>query len=90
MLHMVRVVLSNGASLEMPMAWQEPLSRTAQRGPRGAADIVATRFLEVDYTNHERFTGVPSRSARSKLGRRAKFENRFETGASPAQSDSQT
>jgi ribosomal protein L31 len=69
MMHMVRVVLSNGASVYMPMAWQQPLSR---------GNHIPTKFLEVDYLNHENFTGVPSRSSR-RPGRRAKFENKFVT-----------
>jgi ribosomal protein L31 len=74
MMHMVRVVLSNGASIYMPMAWQQPLSR---------GNHIPTRFLEVDSLNHEKFTGVPSRRAR-RLGRRAMFENKFVTTATSA------
>jgi hypothetical protein len=73
MMTMVRVVLSNGASIMMPQAWQLPLS--AARRARAAPP---TKFLDVDYTNHERFTGVPNRRANS-VGRRAKFDNKFVT-----------
>jgi ribosomal protein L31 len=80
MVHMVRIVMSNGASIFVQQSWQEPLSRVIARGKGGEAAVVATKFLEVDRTNHERFTGVPSRSNRDKLGRRAKFENKFVPG----------
>jgi ribosomal protein L31 len=73
MMHMVRVVLSNGASYYRPMAWQLPVSRKGE---------IPTKFLEVDYINHEAYTGVPSRNSR-RLGRRAKFENKFVTSPTP-------
>lgn len=72
MLQLVRVVYSNGASVIQPAPWMVPLS--AGHAP---TDVVATHFLEVDRLNHESITGVASRSARAKLGRRAKFENKF-------------
>jgi ribosomal protein L31 len=75
MMHIVRVVLSNGASYYRPMAWQLPVTRKGE---------IPTKFLEVDYINHEAYTGVPSRNSR-RLGRRAKFENKFVT--SPTSGD---
>jgi ribosomal protein L31 len=71
MMTMVRVVLSNGSSIMLPQAWQQPLSAV---GRKDAA--LLTKFLDVDYTNHERFTGVASRSSK-RVGRRAKFDNKF-------------
>lgn len=66
MMHMVRVVLTNGASVMMPMAWQRPYPGLQ----------ITTKFLEVDYLTHENYTGVPSKSSK-RVGRRARFENRF-------------
>lgn len=68
MAHMVRLVLTNGASILMPMAWQRPYPTLE----------VTTKFLDVDYLTHEKYTGVPSKGKR-KVGRRAAFENRFKT-----------
>lgn len=66
MLHLVRIVLTNGASVMVPMAWQRPYPGLQ----------VTTKFMDVDYLTHEAYTGVPSKSSR-KVGRRAQFENRF-------------
>lgn len=66
MLNVVRIVLSNGASYFVPMAWQRPSAGLA----------VTTKFLDNDYTNSERYTGIPGRSSK-KVGRRARFENKF-------------
>lgn len=66
MMHRVRIVLTNGASVMTLHAWQRPYP---------TLDIT-TKFLEIDYLTHERFTGVPSKGTQ-KIGRRAAFENKF-------------
>lgn len=68
MRHLVRVVLSNGASYMTAMAWRRP----------NPGLEVTTTFLTEDYLNHERFTGVKSK--KKKIGRRAAFENKFNKG----------
>lgn len=90
MMQMVRVVYSNGASAFMPQAWQAPLSAVMRGGKGWEADVVATKFLETDRLNHESITGVASRSNRSKLGRRAKFENKFVADATAAATEART
>lgn len=77
MKHLVRIVLSNGASFTIPQVWQEPLSATLARGPGGAAHVVKTKFLEIDETNAEVVTGKPMRAGRDRLGPKEKFENKF-------------
>lgn len=74
---LVRVVLTNGASINMQLAYQTPYPGVQ----------VTTKFLEVDHLTHENFTGTPSRLSR-KVGQRAKFENKFSGAASSAE-DSQ-
>lgn len=66
MMNLVRVVLSNGASVMMPMAWQRPLSQK---------DKIVTKFTEVDYLNVDR---VGSSRRFKRQGQRAKFENKFQ------------
>lgn len=66
MLHMTRIVLTNGASYMLPMAWQRPT----------AGLQITTKFLDEDYLTHEAYTGKPSKLSK-KVGRRARFENRF-------------
>lgn len=78
MMNMVRVVLSNGASVFMPLAWQRPLSQK---------DKLVTKFTEVDYLNYERVVGAASRN-RSHQGQRTKFENKFVTSTSASKGSS--
>lgn len=66
MLHRVRIVLTNGASYILPMAWHRPYPGLE----------VTTKFMTEDYLTHERFTGVENK-AKAKVGRRARFENKF-------------
>lgn len=66
MMHRVRIVLTNGASVMTEMTWQRPYPGLE----------ITTKFLELDYLTHENFTGIPSKKNR-KIGRRAAFENKF-------------
>ncbi len=61
----MRVVYTNGASVFMPVPWQQP----------GPGLRVTTKFMDVDYMTHENFTGKSSQA--KKVGRRAQFENKF-------------
>lgn len=66
--NIVRLVLANGAVVYTQMAWQ-----------RADPSAIPTRFLEVDMTNHEVFTGVKSKVG-SKTSRREQFEKKFAVG----------
>eukprot|EP00171_Calliarthron_tuberculosum_P012100 IDg12100t1 len=65
MQHLVRIVHTNGSSVIVPISWQQP----------GPGLRITTKFLEVDYLTHEKFTGKPTKA--KKIGRRAQFENKF-------------
>lgn len=66
MMHLVRLVLTNGASVVVPMAWQRPYPGLE----------VTTKFLQIDYFGHDNRTGKLGKTAIGE-GRRAKFENKF-------------
>lgn len=66
MKHLVRVVNTDGSSTIKPMAWQQP----------GPSLKITTLFLSEDHLTNEAYTGAPSK-AKPKVGRRARFENRF-------------
>lgn len=66
MLHLTRLVLTDGSSYMVSTAWQLPKPGLQ----------ITTKILEEDYLTHESYTGKPSKLSK-KLGRRAKFENKF-------------
>lgn len=66
MMHLVRLVLTNGASVIVPMAWQRPYPGLE----------VTTKFLQVDYFGSEGRAGKRGGLA-AEEGRRARFENKF-------------
>lgn len=72
--NLTRIVMSNGAVVWTQMAWQRP-----------DPSAIATKFLEVDITNHETFTGVKSRTS-TKVGQRERFEKKFAVSAESQQS----
>lgn len=78
MMHMVRVVFGNGSSCMMPMAWQRP----------AAGLEVTTKFLDVDFLTVEQFVGAGNRHSR-KVGRRARFENRFGESGETAEKETE-
>ncbi len=65
MQHLVRIVNTNGASTITVIPWQQP--KPSMR--------ILTVFMENDHLTSELYTGKPSKAP--KVGRRARFENRF-------------
>jgi len=63
-LNTVRVVMANGATYRTKMAWQSP-----------SPAATVTRFLDVDMTTHELWTG--KKTAAPRVGRAASFHKRF-------------
>lgn len=70
-MNLVRVVMTNGATYTTRMAWQSPVPRAT-----------VYRFLDVDATTHEDWTGKATVEAR--VGRAATFHKRF-AGAAGAE-----
>lgn len=62
MLHLVRVVFTNGASVTLPMPWQRPYKGLE----------VTTKFLETDF-----LSGADAKKSKRVVGQRARFENKF-------------
>ncbi|GAB0496729.1 hypothetical protein MMPV_008045 [Pyropia vietnamensis] len=63
-MNLVRVVMTNGATYTTRMAWQSPIPRAT-----------VYRFLDVDATTHELWTGKAMVEPR--VGRAATFHHRF-------------
>lgn len=74
MRHLVRIVLTNGATFMVEAPWQRPYPGLE----------LTTKFLQLDYLTSEVFTGV--QNTKPKVGRRAQFENKFKGAPDAASS----